>query len=43
MHSGMWNMAWLAYNFDEDEFNSDPIKYEVNVAYFNTKIDQAFA
>lgn len=36
-------MAWLAYNFDEDEFSSDPIKYEVNVAYFSTKIDQAFA
>ncbi len=39
MHGGLWNMAWLAYYFDEDEFYHNPVKYEVNVAYFSTKID----
>lgn len=32
-------MAWLANYFDEDEFHADPIKYEINLAYYNTKID----
>jgi hypothetical protein len=43
VQQGLWNMVWLAHYFDEDEFEANPIKYEINVSYLNGKTDQAFA
>lgn len=43
MANAIWNFAWLANYFDEDEFEEDPMKYEINVSYLNSKQDLSSA
>ena len=35
----VWNIAWLANYFDEDEFEASPIKYNINLSYINSKMN----
>ena len=35
-------MAWLANYFDEDEFEASPIKYNIDLTFLNSKMNQSY-